>query len=146
MNQKIDNILSLYGINKSNFYNKEIDNACSYEFLSRLLTPFNEWPSYKLGVIDENGNIIISNKRMNSIQRKSFTKLDLIVLRMKKMLEKTSYGSILNKIPTQTLASMILKETEIPVTNTSGIENKDIPLSFARRMELKRKKKKELIQ
>ena len=145
MNQKIDNILLINGINKPKMYSSDTDNMCSYEFLSRLLLPLNEWPAYKYGIIDMNGNILIKRNRLTNIQKKYFTKFDLIVLRMKKILEKTSYGSILGKMPPQTLASMILKESEIPITNVSGIENKDVPLSFVRRKELKTKKQRERI-
>ena len=31
----------------------------TYQFVKRLTTPFNEWPSYNTGVHDESGNLLV---------------------------------------------------------------------------------------
>ena len=38
--------------------NQVIDLAISYKFIKNLVTPFEKWPAYKLGIIDKDGNII----------------------------------------------------------------------------------------
>lgn len=133
MNQKIDNILSLYGLRKKAGFNKsaDMDTVYAYHFLSRFLTPFDQWPAFEMGVIDKDGNIMISRREMSIDQENCFTKLDLIVLRMKKSFERTPQGTFLSRMPAQTIASMILKESEVPtnVVGTGQIAQKDILLT-----------------
>lgn len=133
MNQKIDNILSLYGLRRKAGFNKsaDMDTVYAYHFLSRFLTPFDQWPAYQMGVIDKDGNILVSRRDMSVDQENCFTKLDLIVLRMKKAFERTPQGTFLNRMPAQTIASMILKESEVPtnVVGTGQIAQKDILLT-----------------
>lgn len=134
MNQKIDNILSLYGLRKRAGLAKsvEMDSVYAYQFLSRFLTPFDQWPAFAKGVIDKDGNILISRREMDLEQEMCFTKLDLIVLRMKKAFEKTPQGTFLARMPAQTIASMILKENESIPTNNMGsgqIAQKDMLLA-----------------
>lgn len=146
--QKIDNILSLYGLRKGPFqHSRDFNNAAAYAFLLRVLTPIEMWPAYSLGVIDLNGNILISRKQMSYDQENSFTKLDLIALRFKKTLEQTARGSLLARMPPQTLASMLLKESEVPanVVGTGNVAEYDPTLSagIIKRRALEKKRKKD---
>lgn len=131
MNTKINNILSLYGLRKKASINSEnLDDVCAYLFLSKFMTPFEEWPAFKAGIIDTNGNILLSRRQFTTQQHKAFTKLDLVVLRMKKSFERTPQGAYLNRMPAQTIASILLREADVP-TNTMGSQNiaqKDILL------------------
>ena len=64
-----------------------------YQFLKRLATPFSQWPAFAEGVIDERGNILIPIKKRNTVrQRNAFGKFDLLVLKLKKLLEKVPGG------------------------------------------------------
>lgn len=146
--QKIDNILALYGLRKGPFqHSRDFNNAAAYAFLMRVLTPIEMWPAYTLGVIDLNGNILISRKQMTYDQENSFTKLDLVALRFKKALEQTPRGTLLARMPPQTLASMLLKESEVPtnVTGTGNIAQYEPPLGVyvLKRRALERKRKKD---
>lgn len=65
-----------------------------YQFLKRIVTPFNQWPAYVAGVIDEKGNIVVKAKDRHSLdQKRSFSKFDLLVLKLKRLLEKVPGGS-----------------------------------------------------
>lgn len=113
--QKIDNILALHGIRKGQFQqSREFDSAAVYFLLQKLLIPLKEWPAYKLGVIDEKGQILVSRSKMTMQQEKAFTKFDLVALKIKQALEQTPRGGLISKMPPQTLASMLLKESEVP--------------------------------
>ena len=56
----------------------------TYQFVKRLTTPFNEWPSYNTGVHDESGNLLVLEGQRTEQQEQSFNKFDLISLRLKK--------------------------------------------------------------
>jgi len=119
-----------------------IDLFLIYQFIKRLATPFNEWEAYKLGVIDEKGNILKNAKeRVASVkERDAFGKFDLLVLQLKKLLEKIpggntrlgSYAAALwlikenkNMDPYKTLSEETLKSymtlaEEVAIANSAG--------------------------
>lgn len=142
----IKNALSVNGINKRNMYTNSIDydEIYSYELLYRFLLPYNEWSAFKERVIDANGNMLLNKKSMNNIQKRSFTRFDSIVLKIRKVFEMSPHGNLYKKLPPQTILALLLKESEVPVNVTgSAIPLKDIPLSFMRRKEKKKEKDKE---
>lgn len=57
----------------------------SFNLLERLVTPFNLWPAFKSGIIDENGNILIKADQRNLIDKLAFTKEHLMTLRLKQL-------------------------------------------------------------
>lgn len=71
-----------------------VDLYLVYEFIKRLATPFKEWEAYERGIIDEKGNILKDPKerRRNIKDRQAFGKFDLLVLKLKKLLEKIPGG------------------------------------------------------
>lgn len=80
-----------------------------YQFLKRLTTPFEQWSAYKEGVIDERGNIIIKAKDRHTLdQRRSFGKFDLLVLKLKRLLEKVPGGK--TKLASYAAALFLIKE------------------------------------
>jgi hypothetical protein len=71
-----------------------IDLFMVYMFLRRLATPFNEWEAYKLGIIDEKGNILKSRKDLLlKKERDAFGVFDIMILNLKKLLAKVPGGS-----------------------------------------------------
>lgn len=71
-----------------------VDLYLIYEFIKRLATPFDEWRAYERGIIDEKGNILkdAKERRRNIKDRQAFGKFDLLVLKLKKLLEKVPGG------------------------------------------------------
>ena len=142
----IKNVLSVNGINKKNLYHNrtDLDDLYSYELLYRFLLPYNEWFAYKEKIIDGDGNLLIKRKDMSNIQKQNFTKFDSVVLKIRKTFEMSPQGNLYKKLPPQTVLSLLLKESEVPVNVTgNAIPLKDIPLSFMRRKEKKEKEKKD---
>lgn len=70
-----------------------VDLFLVYQFVRRLATPFKEWDAYDLGIIDERGNILKSRKdlRMKK-ERDAFGVFDVLVLNLKRLLEKVPGG------------------------------------------------------
>lgn len=86
-----------------------VDLFLVYQFIKRLATPFKEWPAYKEGIIDERGNILIPKKeRRLKKQREAFQTFDLLVLKLKKLLEKFPGGQ--SRLASYAAALWLIKE------------------------------------
>lgn len=69
-----------------------VDIFVVYQFIKRLATPFNKWDAYKSGVIDERGNIKIPKNKRDRAQNQSFQVFDVMILKLKRILEKIPFG------------------------------------------------------
>jgi len=138
-----------------------IDLFLIYKFLRKLSTPFEEWQAFKLGIIDKDGNILIHSKDFKTMdQRDAFSKLDLMILNLKKLIAKVPGGS--TKIATMAAVLYLLKEDHdsqsvdeklfetyilevegsgVPTTNTSNI-----PDTVAKKSPVFRRKDKDLLK
>lgn len=67
------------------------DFIYAYRFLSKLVTPFKKTDAYKLGIIDEDGNILKTRDELHTrAEKDAFTYLDLLICNLKKQLKKYS--------------------------------------------------------
>lgn len=86
-----------------------VDLYLVYRILRKLTTPFNQWDAYKAGVIDKQGNILKKNNDRNTqIERQSFSKFDLMILKLKKLLETIPGGK--SKLASYAAALLLIKE------------------------------------
>ena len=86
-----------------------VDLFLVYQFIRRLATPFEKWEAYKLGIIDEKGNILIKKKDYTRAeQRKAFGIFDLMILKLKKLLAKVPGGS--SRLASYAAALYLIKE------------------------------------
>jgi hypothetical protein len=70
-----------------------IDLWMVYSFVRRLVTPFSEWEAYKLGIIDERGNVLKKRKELRrQEERRAFGVFDVLILNLKKLLERLPAG------------------------------------------------------
>lgn len=73
--------------------------------------PFEQWPAYKLGIIDKDGNILKKRKELTTQEEKSSWRLfDLLTLNLKKLLGKLPGGR--SRIATYAAALFLLKESQ----------------------------------
>ena len=79
-----------------------------YQFLKRLTKPFRKWDAYRTGVIDESGNILVKKSDRSPKQKKSFQTIDLMILKLKKLLEKVPFGK--SRIASYAAALWLIKE------------------------------------
>jgi hypothetical protein len=86
-----------------------VDLYLVYRILRKLTTPYTEWEAYKTGVLDAEGNIVKDeNARKTSAEQESFTKFDLLILKLRKVLEKLPFGK--TRLATYAAALFLLKE------------------------------------
>jgi len=84
-----------------------------YQIIKRLALPFNNWNAFETGVIDDKGNILIKYDKRTEEQKNSFTRLDVFILNLKKLLGPFAN----NKIATFSAALFLLKEDNITEEN-----------------------------
>jgi hypothetical protein len=86
-----------------------VDLFTAYQFIKRLVTPFNQWRAFKLGIIDEHGNQLKLRKDLMTLaERDAFGFLDILALNLKKLLAKIPGGQ--STIGTYAAALLLLKE------------------------------------
>ena len=85
-----------------------VDLYLVYRILRLFTTPFAEWDANKTGVIDDEGNIVVSQDKRTPAQDDSFTKFDLLILKLKRVLEKLPFGKA--KLASYAAALFLLKE------------------------------------
>lgn len=86
-----------------------VDLYIVYRILRLLTTPFDQWPAYKAGVIDGEGNIILPPKeRRTQAQMESLTTFDVMILNLKKLIMKLPFGK--TKLASYAAALFLIKE------------------------------------
>jgi hypothetical protein len=85
-----------------------VDLYLVYRILRLFTTPFTEWEAHKTGVIDAEGNIVVPQDKRTPAQDDSFTKFDLLILKLKRVLEKLPFGKL--KLASYAAALFLLKE------------------------------------
>tara|TARA_R110000868_G_scaffold9000_10_gene45687 strand:+ start:38786 stop:39337 length:552 start_codon:yes stop_codon:yes gene_type:complete len=85
-----------------------VDLFVVYQFIKRLATPFNKWEAYSTGVIDELGNILVPPKDRNIDQQKTFKIFDVMILKLKRLLEKLPFGK--TRLASYAAALYLVKE------------------------------------
>lgn len=131
---------------------RAIDYYMSYRFIRELTKSWKQMEAYKLGIIDEKGNILKKSRELKSQdERDAYTPFNRMVWNLKKLLEKlggkskiVSYSTAAwmlkeNKELVQMEIEKILSEEEAATNTSSGVADKDNPLFVVRR----KKKKKE---
>jgi hypothetical protein len=101
-----------------------VDLWLVYQFIKRLTTPFKKWEAFKLGIIDENGNILKKRKDFTTAsERKAFGIFDLMILKIKKLLAKIPGGS--STIASYAAALYLIREWKH--FSDSSLLTEDIP-------------------
>ena len=89
--------------------NQTIDLFITYKFLKNLVTPFERWPAYRLGIIDKDGNVLKARKeRLSQQERDAFGYFDVVTLNLRKLLGKLPGGR--STIASLAAAYLLLKE------------------------------------
>ena len=86
-----------------------VDLFLVFQFIRKLVTPFNKWPAFEQGIIDEKGDILIKRKQFTKkAQRQAFGVFDQMILNIKKLLAKLPGGS--SRLGSYAAALWLIKE------------------------------------
>ena len=72
---------------------RAIDLIITYRVVKMLITPFNKFKAFDLGIIDEKGKSLIKMKKVRGNDRKHYTMLHRFVFNLKRILQKVGLGS-----------------------------------------------------
>ena len=86
-----------------------IDNIVALRLLTILCTPFEEFPAYKLGIIDNKGKYIVPSYKRTPEQKRNLTYLDRLMINVKKMINHLPGGE--NKLKNIISAMVLVKES-----------------------------------
>ena len=87
-----------------------VDLFLIYQFIKRLVTPFNKWDAYKAGVIDQDGKVILPKKDRTPEQNKSWGYYDIMIANLKKLLAKVPGGR--TRLASYAAALLLLREQD----------------------------------
>jgi len=86
-----------------------VDTYFLYEFLKRLVTPFNKTKAFELGIIDDKGTILKRRSQLTTREeRRAFTMFDLLVWNLKKIIERIPFGR--SRLASYAAALWLLRE------------------------------------
>jgi len=86
-----------------------VDLFLVYQFIRRLATPFIKWEAYKLGIIDEDGKVLIKRRDFTrSEQSRAWGIFDIMIANLKKVLAKVPGGS--SKLASYAAALYLIRE------------------------------------
>ena len=146
--------------------NPMMDMFLTYQFLKRIVIPFEKSDAYKLGIIDKSGKVLKKKKTLKTDQEKAaWGYFDILTNNLKKLLAKIPGGSsvlgssvasyllikehksdlLLNEVYFETqfmkVYNQLTEEGEVPANNVGSGEVKGFdPLLTKAKSMLRRKK------
>ena len=92
-------------------YTRASDTYYGLRLVKTLVTPWEQLPAHKSGVIDKSGKIMISPDKRTPAQKDSFTLFDSVVFKIKRLAEKIpGYKSTLGRL--YTAIKLLREESE----------------------------------
>lgn len=91
-----------------------LDKVVVYRLVDRLITPFNRWPAYKLGIIDKDGNILKTIDSLTPAEKREWGPFDVTCVNIKRLMHTLPGGE--GKMQTIDRAAKLLSE-EAAVNN-----------------------------
>jgi hypothetical protein len=114
--------------------NSVVDLYIIYQFLKRLTTPFNEWPAFEQGIIDERGTLLKKRlQRKTQAELNAFSTFDLMILKLKRLLEKIPGGK--TRVASYAAALYLIKEWRDDRTE-EDILTEDLDSKFSLYMQM----------
>lgn len=88
--------------------NTIIDSAMTYALMKRLVTPFENWPAYQLGIINERGKVLKKRSTLDQEGRRAWGRFDIMAANIKKIIEKIPGGK--TRLGSIAAAAFLFKE------------------------------------
>ena len=100
---------------------RAIDLIITYRVVKMLVTPFNKFKAYDLGIIDETGKVLKKFKEVKGSDRKHYTMLHRFVFNLKRILQKVGLGSRLGSF--SVALALLIKEDKSYAEQKDAIES-----------------------
>jgi len=73
--------------------NQFIDIYLVAQFLKRIMMPFDKWPAYQAGIIDEKGKVLKQRNKLSSQDKRAWGYYDIAMCNLKKILQRVPGGN-----------------------------------------------------
>ena len=100
---------------------RAIDLIITYRVVKMLVTPFNKFKAFDLGIIDKDGKSLIKMKQVKGSDRKHYTMLHRFVFNLKRILKKVGLGSRLGSFAVA--LALLIKEDKSMAQHKDLIES-----------------------
>ena len=100
---------------------RAIDLIITYRVVKMLVTPFNKFKAYDLGIIDADGKVLRKFKEVKGSERKHYTMLHRFVFNLKRILKKVGLGSRLGSFAVA--LALLIKEDKDYLNYKDAIES-----------------------
>ena len=100
---------------------RAIDLIITYRVVKMLVTPFNKFKAFELGIIDDEGKNLIKMKDVRGSDRKHYTMLHRFVFNLKRILRKVGLGSRLGSFAVA--LALLIKEDKSMAQHKDLIES-----------------------
>ena len=100
---------------------RAIDLIITYRVVKLLVTPFNKFKAYELGIIDDEGKVLRKFKTIRGSERKHYTMLHRFVFNLKRILKKVGLGSRLGSFAVA--LALLIKEDKSMEQHKDNIES-----------------------
>lgn len=85
------------------------DLYLTYQFVTRLITPFDQWDAFKLGIISSEGKVLKKRKTLNTDEEKrAWGYFDIVAANVKKLITKLPGGD--SKLMTYAATGLLMRE------------------------------------
>lgn len=99
-----------------------IDIFLIYQFLKRLVTPFEKWEAFSTGVIDQDGNVVVEKQDRTHEQKSSWGYYDILLANLKKLMGKIPGGK--TRIASFAAALLLLRENNIDCNDVEYLDER----------------------
>ncbi len=100
---------------------RAIDLIITYRVVKMLITPFNKFKAFDLGIIDADGKVLRKFKEVKGSERKHYTMLHRFVFNLKRILKKVGLGSRLGSFAVA--LALLIKEDKSYAEHKDAIES-----------------------
>ena len=100
---------------------RAIDLIITYRVVKLLVTPFEKFKAFELGIIDADGKVLKKFKQVKGSEKKHYTMLHRFVFNLKRILKKVGLGSRLGSFAVA--LALLIKEDKSYVQHKDAIES-----------------------
>lgn len=105
-----------------------VDLFLIYQFLKRLVTPFEKWDAFETGVIDKDGKVITKKNQRTPEQDKSWGYYDRLLANLKKLLGKLPGGK--TRLASFAAALLLLREQDERLINDPAFLSEELNVTM----------------
>ena len=100
---------------------RAIDLIITYRVVKMLVTPFEKFKAFELGIIDADGKVLKKFKQVKGSEKKHYTMLHRFVFNLKRILKKVGLGSRLGSFGVA--LALLIKEDKSYLQHKDAIES-----------------------